>query len=99
MRGKCLQWEKENRRMKGAYAMRSPLGHAKKSYDGFSTEKQVECAKSLVATCERCGIDLSFAHPRFGTKDDCNRVINTAITMLKKNGYDSYGNRLEGETT
>ena len=62
-----------------------------------TTEKQYQYAKDMVAMCEDRGIDLSFAHLKFGTKQECNRAINTAYTMLKKNGYDGHGNKMKGE--
>lgn len=92
MTGKNLNWDSERKRIR--QKTDSLSGHASRTYYNEATEKQRKYATDMVAICNRCGIDLSFARPRFNTMDQCRKVIRTAYTMLEKNGYDCRGNKI-----
>lgn len=64
-------------------------------YHHHPTEKQMKYMNGLIATCERVGIDLSDFKLRKTTKNGVKSSINALITLLKRHGYDTHGNKIE----
>lgn len=60
----------------------------------YPTEKQLKLVDSLKATCEKVDIDISGLELRTATRNDVKSSIQALYTILNKNGYDSWGNKI-----
>lgn len=61
----------------------------------YPTGKQLKLVDSLKATCEKVGIDINGLELRTATRDDVKSTIQALYTILDKNGYDGWGNKIK----
>lgn len=59
------------------------------------TKKQVKYIEDLKKVCADKGIDLKGFKISTRNKEQCGRSIRSLISLLKRYGYDTYGNPLE----
>lgn len=60
----------------------------------WATDKQHKYAEDMLNRCKELGIDISFIEADTSTKDGCSRIINSAKTLLRKNGYSTWGEKI-----
>lgn len=59
------------------------------------TKKQVKYIEDLKKICADKGIDIKGFNVSTRNKEQCSRSIRSLISLLKRYGYDNYGNPLE----
>ena len=69
-------------------------GHRRNFGSKWASDKQHNYAEDMLRTCKSVGIDVDGMNFNTLTKAGCQKAINAAHTLLKKNGYDARGNKI-----